>query len=226
MTISSFYRGNTRQFRFQFLKPNPAYTGRPPVVVVTSAGDGEFDEISAPVIITSLGVIDDVWTITFDNDTEYTCVGATEGNVGQGNTGQNFLPYNTDKRAEYFSLPFAGFSGTFANGDTIVFTTVRVNIPVDITNYELTLTFLEEGATTPTVQIDTTAGDHILDDIPNGIMYLELISGDSADLVKEEYEYGFERRIPFDPPDVDKDDVRTLETGTVKILTPKKAITP
>ena len=66
----------------------------------------------------------------------------------------------------------------------------------------------------------------VLDDLPEGIMYLELISGDSADLIEDEYQYGFERRIPFAPVDIDKDDVRTLDAGTVGILTPRKTIAP
>ena len=226
MTIKSFYRGNTKVYRFAFTKPNPSYTGRPPTVVVTSAADGEFDEIVAPVIITSAGVVDDVWTLTFDNATEFTCAGATEGTVGQGNTTQDFAPYNTTARAEYFTLSFAGFSGVFQAADTVVFTTVRVNIPVDITDNEITLTFIQDGELLPTVQVTAIAGGDALDDIAGGIMYLTVVSGDSADLVAEEYTYGIERRIPANPVDIDLDEVTTLDAGSVAILTPAKVIAP
>lgn len=227
MGIESFYRGNTKKYRFEFREPNPLYTGRAPIVVVTSTA-GVYDEIEKPVDVNQLGITSEDWTLTFDSAVDFTIVGSVSGTVGQGSVSIDNQPHNPDKSAPYWSLPSGGFSGTFLAGDTITFTTVIPTVAVDIgtgTPYQITLTFITEGAATPTLQITATAGADVDDDTANGIMYLEVTSGDSKNLTEDNYQYGFERNIPH-ATNVDLDNIRTLQVGEVEIRTPAKVIVP
>jgi len=226
MPISDFYRGNTRDFTFSFLQPNPLYTGEPPAVTVTAVSEAVFDDVTYPVDISSSGVITENWTLTFDSATEYEIVGDTAGLVGRGNISVDAHPVNPAKGTPYFTLPKGGWDTKkkFASGDALVFSTIVRNVPEDITDLVVTLTFIDEDDGTVTLQTSATAGDSAGDSPANGIMNLRLNSGESALLVKESYKYGFERRTP-DGADEALDIVRTIEEGKVKILTPAKAVT-
>lgn len=90
--------------------------------VVTSAGDGAYDDTN--LTLDSVGTVEDDWTLTFTDATNFDVVGANEGAVGSGTTGGNFAPNNPDHGAPYFTLGSAGWSGTFQAGDTITFSTV------------------------------------------------------------------------------------------------------
>lgn len=229
--MKDFYRGNTREFRFGFLKPNPAYTGRPPLATSSIAGNGDFDELCAGngIDIFSDGVITETWTLTFLDNEDFSISGAAEGIVGEGCIDSDAAPLNPETRSPYFRLPkeawkraTASVSG-FATGDTVTFSTIAKKIPVDISGWEITLTFVEDGSTSPAVQIASTAGDSPDDDPVNGVMVLVLNSGKSKLLTGETYTFGFERRIPDPGGDPDLDDIRTIQVGTVNILTPAKA---
>lgn len=228
MTIEDIYRGNNKVYRFLFEQQNPSYTGRPPVAVVTSVA-GIYDEILAPIDISSLGVITETWTLTFVNATEYNCAGNITGFIGQGNVTQDFVPLDVNG-VPYFSMLKEGWGTTpFIAADTVVFSTFVKKVAVDITDYVMTLTFVLDAGDTeevPTVQVETTAGDYALDDPVNGLMFVEMISGESAKLVEDRYEYGFERRIPDALMVEAEDQVLTVDAGKVKIKTPRKRIVP
>lgn len=229
MPIADFYRGNTRDFKFSFFLPNPLWTGEPPFVAVVSAGTptGDYDHVCFPIDISSTGVVSQTWTLTFYSEEEFTVTGDTLGNVGEGSIDCDTHPNNPMTNTPYFTMLKDGFvaNTNWAIGDTITFSTISRTIAEDITDVEVTLTFIVEGAETPTVQTSSVAGSNPEDDVANGIMVLRLESGDSADLVDEQYIYGFERRKPH-ATDVNLDDVRTIEVGKVKILTPAKVIAP
>lgn len=95
--------------------------------VVTSAG-GAYS--AASLALHNLGTIRQSWTITFTNATTFSCVGSVVGSVGSGNISSNFAPINPDTGTPYFTLANAGFSGTFATGNTIIFTTSPSAVPV------------------------------------------------------------------------------------------------
>lgn len=91
--------------------------------VVTSAGSGTYDEILNPVIVDSIGGVEDDWTLTFTSPTAFDIVGALEGAVGSGSVSGGASPDNTDFTAPYFTLASAGFGGVWAASDTITFST-------------------------------------------------------------------------------------------------------
>jgi len=90
--------------------------------VVTSSA-GAYDDSGSPVAVDSIAGIEDTITLTFTSATAFTAVGANAGALGSGTLGSDFSPNNADFGEPYFTLLSAGFSGTFAASDTIVFNT-------------------------------------------------------------------------------------------------------
>ena len=92
---------------------------------------GTFDETGHPVITDSIGTVEQTWTITFSDATNFSCVGDTLGSAGGGSIGGgDFAPNNPDFSRPWFTLPNAGWGGTWASGDTLTFTTYPAAIPV------------------------------------------------------------------------------------------------
>lgn len=90
--------------------------------VVTSVA-GLFDSATYPIAVNNVGTVRQNWTLTFTNATTFSIVGDTLGNLGTGNVGSGASPFNTLQNANYFVLNASGFSGTFAAGNTITFST-------------------------------------------------------------------------------------------------------
>jgi len=84
---------------------------------------GTFDETTYPIINDSIGTVEETWTVTFSSATNYSVSGDTLGSIGSGITSSDFSPNNGDFTKPYFTLTAAGFGGTWANGETIVFQT-------------------------------------------------------------------------------------------------------
>lgn len=90
----------------------------------------------------------------------------------------------------------------FRQGDT---KRIRINYGVgfDITGYEFFLTLKARFEDTINVaQVKTTAGNHPLDDVANGIAIIELPSDVSKSIPVGKYFYDIQRVIPGNPPDV------------------------
>jgi hypothetical protein len=223
--IQDFYRGNTRDFRLVFRLPNPLYTGEPPALTVASAASGDYDDVGHQLDINSDGMVTEDWTLAFVSDEEFTISGATLGIVGRGNKTKGAHPINPDTGTVYFTLLPGGFSRSqiFQANDTITFSTISRYEPEDVTDLQITLTFIEVGATVETASVVTVAGDHPEDAPLEGVIVVRLPSGTSKLLTADTYLYGFERR-ELDDIEPDLDIVRTLSVGKVKILSPAKVV--
>lgn len=92
-------------------------------------GAGTYDEATYPVLTDNLGTVEQTWTLTFSDATTYSITGDTVGGVGSGTTGSNFAPVNPATGKPYFTLRSAGFGGTWAGGNTIVFQTHPPAVP-------------------------------------------------------------------------------------------------
>ena len=93
--------------------------------VDTTAGDGTYDDATYPVLLDNIGTIDQTVTITFTDSTNFTAVSDVAGvTLTGGLKTSDYLPNNPDVTKPYFTLETAGFAGTWASGDTIVFHTV------------------------------------------------------------------------------------------------------
>lgn len=96
---------------------------------VRTSSAGTYDESTYPPILTNLGCIEQTWTIEFINATTYSVTGDTVGALANGSTASDYAPNNPLESSPYFTLESAGFGGTFASGDTIVFQTHPIMFP-------------------------------------------------------------------------------------------------
>ena len=85
---------------------------------------------------------------------------------------------------------------------------IRFKYPVgtDLTGYTFTLSLKKEYSDlAPTMSVATTAGSHPLDDLPNGVVFLEASSVDT-DIPPGKYHFEIQRTKPpvivGGPPDV------------------------
>lgn len=98
---------------------------------VETSGSGTYDEATpGNVVVDGVGGIEQDWTITFTGPSNYDLVGDTLGAVGSGTTAGNFAPNNPDFTQPYFTILSGGWGGTWANLDTITFTTHPAAEPV------------------------------------------------------------------------------------------------
>lgn len=99
-----------------------------PVPTVTSAG-GSW--VGGTTVGESMkGSIHQTWTGTFTSATAFSLSGDTVGQVGSGTTAADTVATNPNANAPYFTLPAAGFSGTFQAGDTFSFNTGQAALPI------------------------------------------------------------------------------------------------
>lgn len=104
-----------------------SYTG----FTVTTAGDGDYDDTTYPVILDNIGTINQTVTLTFTDATNFTVASNVPGiTLSGGSTSSDYAPTNPDVSKPYFTLDKDGFSGTWANGDTLVFSTVPASVPI------------------------------------------------------------------------------------------------
>lgn len=98
---------------------------------VETTGAGTYDEATpGNVVVDAIGGVEDSWTLTFSDATNYSVVGANSGSVGSGTIAGNFAPNNPDFAAPYFTILSAGWGGTWAAGNTITFNTHPAASPV------------------------------------------------------------------------------------------------
>lgn len=99
-------------------------------LVVTTVGDGDYDNVGQPIEVPNVGGVYDDWTLTFTSSTAFDCVGTREGSIGSGSTLSDFEPNNANTGTPYFSVKAAGFTGTWQAGDTLTFRTTPAHIPL------------------------------------------------------------------------------------------------
>ena len=106
----------------------------------------------------------------------------------------------------------------FYQGDTKSYR-FQFGAGVDITGWKMFFT-LKTNETDDDVdavmQVSAVAGDNVLDDIANGLMYVVASSTDTSSvgiIPNTKYHYDFQRVISGTPPDV-----KTLIAGKVKVM--------
>jgi len=102
---------------------------------VETSSAGTYDETTNPVTLYNDGTREETWTLTFTGSATFTVSGAYYGSVGTGNTGSDFSPLNPTTGQPFFTLASAGWGGTWANGETIVFQTHPSAVPMLIEEY-------------------------------------------------------------------------------------------
>lgn len=100
-------------------------TVTPVIATVTGATPGTYDDTTFPLLLNSIGGIEQNWTITFSDATNYILTSddpALALSVA-GTISGNLVPVNADYTKPYFTLDWNGFGGIFVAGDTLTFTT-------------------------------------------------------------------------------------------------------
>ena len=90
---------------------------------------GTFDTDSSPLEVNNLGTVEDDWTITFESSDAFSVSGVYTGDLASGSIEADYEPGNTDAGTPYFSLPMAGWGGTWASGDVLSFSTHPASLP-------------------------------------------------------------------------------------------------
>ncbi|MFW5734471.1 MAG: hypothetical protein ACOCWR_05375 [Oceanidesulfovibrio sp.] len=91
---------------------------------------GAFDEAAHPVELMARGAEEEDWSLSFTSATSYTASGARIGIVGVGSVGEDFAPLNPTVSSPYFTIRAAAWSGIWAAGDTVAFTTHPAALPL------------------------------------------------------------------------------------------------
>lgn len=128
-TLANAYTNAEGTRVFSVLEPGDVelVVGTP---VATTVGDGTFDHVSYPVVGDNIGSENDTITLTFTDATNFNASGARLGSLGSGTTGGDFAPNNTDFTKPYFTVPYLGWTGTWASGDDLEFTLVPAAVPI------------------------------------------------------------------------------------------------
>lgn len=89
--------------------------------IVVTSGSGIFE--ATYLTVANIGCVEDSWTLTFSNATQFSAAGATTGSVGSGNiTDDPFAPSNASG-GTYFSITASAWGGSYSGGDTVTFDT-------------------------------------------------------------------------------------------------------
>lgn len=97
---------------------------------VTTAGNGDYNYTTYPIVAHNEGAENDVITLTFTSSSAFNISGANLGSLGSGTTGASLTVLNPDTSEDLFTLNNSGWSGTWASGDTLEFTINPSSIPV------------------------------------------------------------------------------------------------
>lgn len=97
---------------------------------VETSTSGTYNDGTYPLELENLSTIEQTWTLIFTSSSAFGVVGDTVGSVSTGTTAGDFAPTNSDFSLPYFTLLSAGFGGTWASGDTIVFQTHPASVPI------------------------------------------------------------------------------------------------
>lgn len=146
LSADASYAGNvatltftTTPLAFNFSAASPTYVSSclSPADIAASISDwvltsaaGTYDTVNFPVVPHGIGSIEQLWTATFASPTSFTVTGDTVGSVGNGTVGTNFVPANPAYSKPFFTLPSAGWGGTFANGNTAQWRTHPAGAPI------------------------------------------------------------------------------------------------
>jgi len=88
-----------------------------------NSNNGNFDTTNSPIVVHPAGGVAQKWTLSFVSNFAYNVIGDTLGSITSGNVSSDCVPINPANNKPYFTLPSAGWTGTFASGDTVTFYT-------------------------------------------------------------------------------------------------------
>ena len=91
--------------------------------LVKSSAAGTFDDSTYPLLLDNIGTIEDTFTITFTNATQFNCVSARYGALAAGIITSDYAPNNPRCSRPYFTIESEFWGGTWAENDTLTIPT-------------------------------------------------------------------------------------------------------
>ncbi len=88
-----------------------------------SSDSGTYDTENSPLELNNLGCVEDDWTLTFTSSSAFDVSGAYTGKLASGSISADYAPSNADAGEAYFTLPMAGWGGSWVSGDVVTFST-------------------------------------------------------------------------------------------------------
>lgn len=82
------------------------------------------------IAVHNIGTVEQTWTLTFTASNTFSIAGDILGTIGSGNIASPTAPVNPAFGVPYFTIDPAIFGGTFAAGNTVVFSTSPCAIPI------------------------------------------------------------------------------------------------
>lgn len=84
---------------------------------------GTFNDSEYPVETFDVGTVSDDWTVEFSSASDFDVTGSISGLIGSGNISEDFKVAN--EGSYYFKITKEAWSGTWASGETMTFSTVH-----------------------------------------------------------------------------------------------------
>ena len=88
-----------------------------------------YNGVSYPLEVANENAINERWAIQFTSDSAFRCIGENVGQVGTGDTLNDFAPINPATGQPYFIIRSAGWGGGWQPGNALRFNTVAASKP-------------------------------------------------------------------------------------------------
>ena len=90
----------------------------------TTTSAGTYDDSGNPILVDNQGTIDEIWTITFTSATTFACTASINNITSNGDVASSFTINNPNTVTPYFTIQSGFWTGTWAAGDTLTFSTI------------------------------------------------------------------------------------------------------
>ena len=100
--------------------------------LIGDASVASYDDLNYPILIDSLGCVQDRWKLRFTSGTGFECVSEQRGVIGTGSINADFSPVNPMTGTPYFTIRSGGWGGGWVSSNVVRFNTDAAAAPVEI----------------------------------------------------------------------------------------------
>lgn len=98
-------------------------------VIVGDPAPANYNSVNYPIEVVNQSAINERWAIVFTSDSAYRCIGQNVGQVGTGDTLNDFAPINPATGQPFFIIRGSGWGGGWLPGNVVRFNTVAASKP-------------------------------------------------------------------------------------------------
>jgi hypothetical protein len=100
--------------------------------LVGDAATSSYDDLNYPILIDSLGCVEDRWKLKFTSSTGFECISEQRGVIGTGSINADFSPLNPMTGTPYFTVRASGWGVGWVSGNVVRFNTDACAAPLEI----------------------------------------------------------------------------------------------